>query len=96
MTKSDLINSVAKRYPALKMHDIKKLVDIIFAEITSALASKQRIEIRGFGSMSIRERKARLARNPKTNESIELMGRNVVYFRMGKEFFNRLNPVNAK
>ncbi len=95
MTKSELINSIAKKYPNLGTSDIKKLVDVIFAEFTKALVKGDRVEIRGFGSISVRRRQSRAARNPKTNETIPLAERNVVYFRMGKEFFNKLNPVNA-
>ena len=73
------------------LEDIQKVVDIIFNKMSSSLVEGKRIEIRGFGTFSTRVRKARKARNPKTNESIDLEERIVLYFRAGKELNERLN-----
>ena len=95
MTKLELVQQIAKKYPNLGITDIKKLIDTIFLELSTALANQDRIEIRGFGSMSVRSRKPRVVRNPKTNERVSIGERNVVYFRIGKECYNKLNPVNS-
>jgi integration host factor subunit beta len=92
MTKSELIQRIAKRYPHLYAKDVERLVNTIFQELGQALAEKRRIELRGFGAFSVRERDARKARNPKTGDNVQIGKRYAPYFRAGKELRERLNP----
>lgn len=91
MTKSELIRKLASRYPDMFLKDIYSIVDTIFEEISEALVKGRRVELRGFGAFTIRKRKARLARNPRTSEAVELDERLSAYFRSGKELNTRLN-----
>ncbi len=91
MTKSELIRNLSKRYPDIFLKDIQEGVDTIFNEIAVALVEERRVELRGFGAFSIRKRKARTARNPRTNQVVKLQDRAVIYFRAGKELNTLLN-----
>lgn len=91
MTKSELIKLLAEKYKHLYVKDVSKIVDVIFEEISKALARGDRVELRGFGSFSIRHREAREARNPRTNEKVMLGERKAIYFRAGKEVKERMN-----
>lgn len=95
MTKSDLIQRLAKKYPHLYLRDIEKLVNTVFGEIGTALCDGRRVELRGFGAFSVRERTARTARNPRTGEKVSVGTRFSPYFRMGKELRERLNKKEA-
>lgn len=94
MTKSELIREIAQQYNYLNIEQIKIIVDSIFKKLTDSLVEGKRIEIRGFGSFSIRKRNERTAINPKTNKLIEVQSKKAVYFRLGKEFFDKLNASN--
>ncbi len=91
MTRSELIKRLKQKYPDLYIKDVVLLVDTFFDRLTGTLKTGGRVELRGFGSFSIREREAREARNPKTGEKVKLGSRNVVYFRAGKGLKKRLN-----
>jgi integration host factor subunit beta len=92
MTKSELIKNLTKTNDKnLYIKDVTILVDTIFDEITAAMSRGDRVELRGFGSFSVRHRKARTARNPKTNAVVQLAERSSVYFRAGKELRERIN-----
>lgn len=91
MTKAELIKYITARYPDMMFKEAQEFVNIVFDEISSALVQNCRIELRGFGAFSLRSRKARKARNPKTNEIVELKERFVPYFRAGKELREMLN-----
>ncbi|MCE3232540.1 MAG: ihfB [Rickettsiaceae bacterium] len=82
---------MAERFPNMFLKDIQILVDTIFDDISKALAEGNRVELRGFGAFTIRKRKARVARNPRTNDVVELGERSALYFRAGKELNARLN-----
>ena len=69
MTKSELIDQLAKEYPHLYHRDIEKVVDVFYNSISEALSEGQRVEIRGFGAFSIKKRSPRIGRNPKTKDS---------------------------
>ncbi len=91
MTKSELIKMLTSILGKVPANKINMSVDKIFEELASALVLDKRIELRGFGSFSLRKRKSRLARNPKNNEVISVNDRAVVYFRSGKELNEQLN-----
>jgi integration host factor subunit beta len=71
MTKSELIARLAEANPHLYHRDIERIVTTIFDEITAALADGDRVELRGFGAFSVKERGSRLGRNPRTGDSVE-------------------------
>ena len=91
MTKSELITRLAEQNPTLYHRDIEKLVNTVFDTITTALVEGNRVELRGFGAFSIRERKARLGRNPRTGEAVNVDAKRMPFFKMGKGMKERLN-----
>lgn len=91
MTKSELIAKITNQNPALTAQDVEKVVNTIFGEITNALCDGNRVELRGFGAFSVRERSARTARNPRTGEQVEVASKRVPFFKMGKELKERIN-----
>jgi integration host factor subunit beta len=91
MTKSELIQRLAKQNPRLYERDVERIVATIFDEISSALASGDRVELRGFGALSVKERDARIGRNPRTGEVVHVSRKFVLFFKTGKDLRNRLN-----
>lgn len=91
MIRSELLAELAKENPGLKADEIEKIVNVFFDEIAGRLAKGGRVELRGFGSFSTRERDARKGRNPRTGESVDVPGKHVPYFKPGKEMRARLN-----
>ncbi|GAB3118285.1 integration host factor subunit beta [Novispirillum itersonii] len=91
MTKSELIARLAERNPHLYQRDIERIVSTIFDEISSALARGDRVELRGFGAFSVKRREARLGRNPRTGESVDVSEKAVPYFKTGKQLRDMLN-----
>lgn len=91
MTKSELIQMLAERNPHLYMRDVEKIVDTIFEEITAALAKGDRVELRGFGAFSVKERESRVGRNPRTGESVKVDAKRLPFFKTGKALRERLN-----
>ncbi|MFT5209545.1 MAG: integration host factor subunit beta [Flavobacterium sp.] len=91
MTKSELIERMAAVQTQLSVKDVELAVKMILEHLAEALAEGERIEIRGFGSFSLHYREARLGRNPKTGEKVELRGKYVPHFKPGKELKDRVN-----
>lgn len=91
MIRSELLNELHKDNPDLRADEIEQVVDVFFDEITQRLAEGGRVELRGFGAFSTREREARVGRNPRTGESVNVPAKRVPYFKAGKEIKNRLN-----
>ena len=91
MTKSELIARLAEQNPSLYHRDLELLVNTVFETITKALEDGDRVELRGFGAFSIRERKARMGRNPRTGESVNVEAKRMPFFKMGKGMRERLN-----
>ncbi len=91
MTKSELINILSKKHPNLYVKDVETIVNTVFNEIADGVASDRRVEIRGFGAFSLRERSSRNARNPRTGEKVVLGDRYSLYFRAGKLLKQKLN-----
>ena len=96
MTKSELIQRLTKRYSHLYQRDIEVLVNTMFNEISTALATGNRVELRGFGAFSVRQREARAARNPKNGAMVDVGQRHAIYFRTGKELRERIVTVVPK
>ena len=84
MNKSDLVNKISKKNAHIKKADIEEATDLLTTLISNALSRNNRIEIRGFGTFSVRKRAARLARNPKTGSSITVNSKFHPYFRASK------------
>jgi integration host factor subunit beta len=91
MTKSELINLIKDQCPGLESGETEEAVQLFFDEIISGLTSGNRIELRGFGSFSIKSRAPRIARNPRTGEKVEVSSKLLPYFRAGKELNNLIN-----
>jgi integration host factor beta subunit len=92
MTKSVLIEKVSKRVEGLTRNQTEIVVDTVFDSIKKALLSGEKIEIRGFGNFRLKTRRPRKARNPKTGESVDVPGKKVLYFKVGKALKESLNP----
>ena len=93
MTKSELIEILSQRQAHLKGEDVDLAVKALLEMMGGALATGERIEIRGFGSFSLHYRPPRLGRNPKTGESVALPGKHVPHFKPGKELRERVSGV---
>jgi len=91
MTKSELIARLAEKNPSLYHRDLEQLVNTVLETIVKALENGDRVELRGFGSFSIRERKTRTGRNPRTGETVQIDARRLPFFKMGKNMLERLN-----
>ena len=91
MIRSELVAELARENPGLRMEEVEKAVSTFFDEIAARLANGGRVELRGFGAFSTRERDARKGRNPRTGEAVSVPGKKVPDFKPGKEMRARLN-----
>lgn len=91
MIKSELIAKLAGENPHLTQHDVERVVAVIFEEICAALERGGRVELRGFGAFSVRNRPARAGRNPRTGAAVDVRAKAVPFFKSGKELRIRLN-----
>ncbi len=91
MTKSELIARLIELNPHLTPRDAKRVFATVFGEIADALADGDRVELRGFGAFSVKKRDARVGRNPRTGETVQVGVKNAPYFKTGKELRERLN-----
>lgn len=96
MKKSDLINNLHKKHPFLTKSQVTQITDIIFNEMAEALSQNKRIEIRGFGSFSLRKRRVQDKFPLDKQSEITFKERKTIYFRIGKEFFNLINQADEK
>jgi integration host factor subunit beta len=91
MTKSELIELIARKQKHLPAKDVELAVKHMLELMSNALSSGQRIEIRGFGSFSLHFRPPRMGRNPKTGDAVALAGKHVPHFKPGKDLRDRVN-----
>ncbi len=91
MIRSELVQKLCHDFPDLTQRDIELVVSGLFDEITDQLARGGRVELRGFGAFSTRQRDARTGRNPRTGEQVAVDAKKVPYFKPGKEMRERLN-----
>lgn len=96
MIKSELVLKIAEQNPHLYQRDVENLVDAILDEIVEALKRGDRVELRGFGAFSAKQREARVGRNPRTGTKVDVAQKVVPYFKSGKEMRVRLNKTPAK
>jgi integration host factor subunit beta len=85
MTKAEFIDKIAGQRPDLNRSQVETVVNTVLESIIEALSRNDRVEIRGFGSFSIRERGAKQGRNPKTGEAVSVPPKKVPFFRAGME-----------
>jgi integration host factor subunit beta len=91
MTKSELVQRLAEANPHLYQRDVEAIVTAIFDEIATALTRGDRVELRGFGAFSVKNRPARTGRNPRTGAHVSVAQKSVPFFKTGKEMRERLN-----
>jgi integration host factor subunit beta len=96
MIKSELIQRLAEENPHLYQRDVEKIVATIFDEITEALVRGDRVELRGFGAFSVKQRDARVGRNPRTGEAVDVPEKRVPFFKTGKDLRDRINAAKAR
>jgi len=96
VTKSEFIERLISKSPDLPAADVTLAVNHLFEQIISALEQGERIEVRGFGSFSLRQRGARQARNPKTGEAVKVQPRPSIHFKPGLELRDRVNNTKYK
>lgn len=91
MIRSELIQKIADENPHLYQRDVERIVNTIFEEIINAMSDGNRVELRGFGAFSIKKRDARVGRNPRTGDAVEVDEKHVPFFKTGKMLRDRLN-----
>ena len=96
MTKSELVQRLAEANPHLYQRDVEAIVTAIFGEIATALARGDRVELRGFGAFSVKNRPARTGRNPRTGAHVSVAQKSVPFFKTGKQLRDRLNQHPAR
>ncbi|CAD0184791.1 MULTISPECIES: integration host factor subunit beta [Ruegeria] len=91
MIRSELIQKIADENPHLYQRDVERIVNTVFEEVTDAMARGDRVELRGFGAFSVKQRDARVGRNPRTGETVQVEEKCVPFFKTGKLLRDRLN-----
>ena len=91
MVKSELLQELCNQNPQLIRKDIEKILKVIFSEIIEALSKGENVEIRGFGTYKLTKKKARIGRNPKNSEIVQIPEKNAIKWKMSKIFFDKLN-----
>ena len=91
MIKSDLVYKISQQNKHLYHRDVERIINTILDEITETLARGCRVELRGFGAFSVKQRDARYGRNPRTGEAVEVEEKHVPFFKTGKYLRDRLN-----
>ena len=91
MLRSELIQKIAEENPNLPVETVEAAVLAIFDEITGAVAQGRRVELRGFGSFTSKTQAARLGRNPKSGEPVQIPAKQYPAFKAGKTIFDRIN-----
>ncbi|MEO5972040.1 MAG: integration host factor subunit beta [Sphingomicrobium sp.] len=91
MIRSELVQQLCEDFPDLTQREVESAVSALFDSVTEQLAGGGRVEMRGFGAFSTRQRDARVGRNPRTGAAVEVDAKRVPYFKPGKEMRERLN-----
>jgi integration host factor subunit beta len=96
VVKSELVRALSKKLPELQPHDVELAVNCMLDQMSDALINAERIEVRGFGSFDLHHQPTRIARNPKTGESVNLPAKVKLHFKPGKEMRDRVNNSRIK
>ena len=91
MVKSELIQKLCNKYPTMLRKDVEKIIEIIISGIVEALCRNEAVEIRGWGRIKTVVRKARIGRNPKNSETIQIQSKKAIKWKMSKVLYNKLN-----
>ena len=91
MIKSELVQRIAAQNPHLYQRDVENIVNAILGEVIAALSRGDRVELRGFGAFSVKRRDARIGRNPRTGDSVQVAEKHIPFFKTGKQLRDRLN-----
>ena len=91
LVKSKILDHLSDNYPNFLKKDLSKLIEITLSKIENALKKNERIELRDIFTLEARVQKARISRNPKTQEKVEVSKKKTVHFKMSKKWFNDLN-----
>ena len=91
LVKSKILDNLADNYPNFLKKDLSKLIDITLFKIENALEKNERVELRDIFTLETRIQKARISRNPKTQERVKVSEKKTVHFKMSKKWFNSLN-----
>ncbi len=91
MIRSELIQKIADENPHLYQRDVERIVNTVFDEVTEAMARGDRVELRGFGAFSVKQRESRVGRNPRTGDTVQVEEKHVPFFKTGKLLRDRLN-----
>lgn len=91
MIRSELIEKIAAENPHLYQRDVERIVNTVFERIIDAMSEGNRVELRGFGAFSVKKRDARIGRNPRTGEAVQVDEKHVPFFKTGKLLRDRLN-----
>lgn len=96
MIKSELVQKLSTQCPHLYQRDLERIVNVVLDEIIGALKEGDRVELRGFGAFSTKERTARTGRNPRTGSAVDVAAKKAPAFKPGKDMRERLNaPVSS-
>ena len=96
MTRAELVAELAASNPHLRQEDAELIVATVFDQITAALARGERVELRGFGAFTVKQRPARIGHNPRTRVTVQVDEKTVPHFKIGKEMRGRLNRGRMK
>ena len=91
IVKSKLLKQLSQNYPNFLKKELKKFTEIILKEIKKTLKRGERVELRGFGVFSTKKQRARISRNPKTEEKVHTPEKKTIHFKMAKDLFKKLN-----
>ena len=91
IVKSKLLKQLSNNYPNFLKKDLEKFMNIVLEEIKKSLRRSERVELRGFGVFFSKIQKARISRNPKTNEKVDTPEKKTIHFKMSKDLFKKLN-----
>jgi len=94
MIKSELIEQLSKEYPHLYHRDVERIVNTFYSTISDALVAGDRVELRGFGAFSLKTREARLGRNPKSGEAVNVPKKVAIFYKPGKDLKKRMNNID--
>jgi integration host factor subunit beta len=95
MTRSELMTRISTKYPAFTLAEVEAVVKCILEGMEEALSAGRRVEVRGFGSFSVKHQQQRQARNPKTGESVKVDAKCKIHFKPGKDLRDRVNNTVA-